>query len=226
MIDLSAAFDTIDHGILLTRLQQRYCIDGVALRWMRSYVSERTQSVVINRVSSNETPLISGVPQGSVLAPILFSLYMQPIGDIICKHELKYHQYADDLQLFGHFPLDALSLSTAVHRIEQCIDELKEWMTSNYLQMNDSKSEILPVIPRHKTDMTLGLRVRVGSDHVTAVHHVKHLGVYLDRHFDMTTQVSRTIIPHAQHFADYSLSDAANNGTGGKCPHQLHIGLL
>ena len=55
MIDLSAAFDTIDHGILLTRLQQRYGIDGVALRWMRSYLSERTQSVVINRVSSNET---------------------------------------------------------------------------------------------------------------------------------------------------------------------------
>ena len=250
MIDLSAAFDTIDHGILLTRLQQRYGIDGVALRWMRSYLSERTQSVVINRVSSNETTLISGVPQGSVLGPILFSLYVQPIGDgidgvalrwmrsylsertqsvvinrvssnettlisgvpqgsvlgpilfslyvqpigdIIRKHDLKYHHYADDLQLFCHFPLDAISLSNAVHRIEKCIDELKEWMSANYLQMNDSKSEILPVIPRHKTNMTEGLRVRVGSDYVTAVRHVKNRGVYLDRHLDMTTQVSRTI---------------------------------
>ena len=164
-----------DHGILLTRLQQRYGIDGVALRWMRSYLSERTQSVVINRVSSNETTLISGVPQGSVLGPILFSLYVQPIGDIIRKHDLKYHHYADDLQLFCHFPLDALSLSNAVHRIEKCIDELKEWMSANYLQMNDSKSEILPVIPRHKTNMTEGLRVRVCSDYVTAVRHVKNL---------------------------------------------------
>ena len=66
-------------------------------------------------------------------------------------------------------------------------------MSANYLQMNDSKSEILPVIPRHKTNMTEGLRVRVGSDYVTAVRHVKNLGVYLDRHLDMTTQVSRTI---------------------------------
>ena len=67
-------------------------------------------------------------------------------------------------------------------------------MTTNYLQMNDSKSEILPVILRHKTNinMTEGLRVRVGSDYVTAVLHVNNIGVYLDRHLDMTTQVSRT----------------------------------
>ena len=107
-------------------------------------------------------------------------MYVQPIGDIIHKHELKYHQYADDLQLFCHFPLDALSLSTAVHRTEQCIDELKDWMTANYLQMNDSKSEILPVIPRHKTGTAQGLGVCVGSDYVTAVRHVKNLGVYLN----------------------------------------------
>ena len=118
---------------------------------------------------------------------------MQPIGEIIRKQDLKYHHYPDDLQLFCHFPFDALSLSNAVHRIEKCIDELKEWMTTNYLQMNDSKSEILPVIQRHKTNMTEGLRVRVGSDYVTAVRHVKNLGVYLDRHLDMTTQVHRTI---------------------------------
>ena len=101
-------------------------------------------------------------------------------------------------------------------------------MTANYLQMIDSKSEILPVIPRHKTDMTQGLRVRVGSDYVTAVHHVINLGVYLDRHLDMTTQVSRTISTCSLHMrnTDYSLSDAANNGAGRKCPHHLQVGLL
>ena len=75
MIDLGAAFDTIDHGILLTRLQQRYGIDGVALRWMRSYLSERTQSVVINCVSSNETTLISGLWCTSRLSAWAYSFF-------------------------------------------------------------------------------------------------------------------------------------------------------
>ncbi len=77
-------------------------------------------------------------------------------------------------------------------------------MSANYLQMNDSKSEFLRVIPRHKTDMTQGLRVCVGSDYVTAVHHVKNLGVYFDRHLDMTTQVSRTISTCSLHMRNIS----------------------
>ena len=82
--------------------------------------------------------------------------------------------------------------------------KIVNWMSANYLQMNDSKSEILRVIPRHNTDMTQGLRVRVGSDYVTAVHHVKNLGVYLDRHLDMTTQVSRTISTCSLHMRNIS----------------------
>ena len=166
---------------------------------MRSYLIERTQSVVINRVSSNETALTSGVPQCSVLGPILCSMYAQPIGALIRKHELKYHPYADDLQLFCHFPFAALSLSNAAYRIEKCIDELKDWMTTTYLQMNESTSEILPVIPRHNTSMTEGHRVRVGSDYVTAVHHVKKY-----RHLDMTTQVSRAIRTCSLHMRNIS----------------------
>ena len=92
-----------------------------------------------------------------------------------------------------------LSLSTAVHRIEQCIDELKDWMTAKL-----PKSEILPVIPRQRTGLAHG-RVRVGSDYVTAVRHVKNLGVYLDSHLDMTTQVSRTI-SSSFHMPNSSLS--------------------
>ena len=96
--------------------------------------------IIANKVSSSsETTFQTEVPQGSVLGPMLVSLYVQPIGDIICKRNLKYHHYADDLQLFCYFYLHANSLSTAVRRVEQCIDEIKDWMTY-YLCMNDSKT--------------------------------------------------------------------------------------
>ena len=87
LFDLSAAFDTIDHAILLDGLQRRHSFAGVALRWLESYLRDRKQSVIIGQASSSETTLITGVPQGSVLRPLLFSLYVQPIGDIIHNHD-------------------------------------------------------------------------------------------------------------------------------------------
>ena len=83
LIDFSAAFDIINHNILIQRLRLRYGIVGKALGWLQSYLQNRSQRVVIRDASSNTTCLTSGVPQGSVLGPLLFSLYDQPIGDII-----------------------------------------------------------------------------------------------------------------------------------------------
>ena len=136
-----------------------------------------------------KSTLISGVPQGSVLGPILFSLYVQPIGDIIRKHELKYHQYADDLQLFCHFSFDALSLSTAVHRIEQCIDELKDWMTANYLQMKFKigNPSCHPEMVWH-TVLNLTTSRRFGT-----------ISVSIDSHLDIVSHYQYLFIPHAQH---------------------------
>ena len=104
-IDFSSAFDTIDHAILLLRFRLRYSLEGKALDLIASYLQGRTQRVVIGEQSSSSSMLTSGVPQGSVLGPLLFSLYVQPIGDIIRAHGLFYHQYADDLHLYCHFAL-------------------------------------------------------------------------------------------------------------------------
>ena len=88
LVDFSSAFDKINHNILIRRLSLRYGFVGKTLDWMISYLKERTQRVVIGDQSSSTTTLTRGVPQGSVLGPLLFSLYVQPIGDIIRAHGL------------------------------------------------------------------------------------------------------------------------------------------
>ena len=104
-IDFSYAFDIWYQAMLLRRLRLRYGLEGKALDLIVSYLQGRTQRVVIGEQSSSSSMLKSGVPQGSVLGPLLFSLYVQPIDDIIRAHGLFYHQYADDIQLYCHFAL-------------------------------------------------------------------------------------------------------------------------
>ena len=104
ILDLSAAFDTINHDTLLSRLETRFAVTGVTLNWLRSYLTDRTQAVVIGDPLSEGSrsafvSLNSGIPQGSVLGPILFTIYTAPIGDICRKNQIKFHLYADDTQI-------------------------------------------------------------------------------------------------------------------------------
>ena len=95
LLDLCAAFDTLDHAILLRRLESTFGISEVALSWFESYLSDRTQSVVVDGLMSTPVPLVFGVPQGSVLGPVLFTLYSQPLSDVIACHSCDYHKDAE-----------------------------------------------------------------------------------------------------------------------------------
>ena len=100
LLNLSAAFDTIDHTILLDRLNVYYGLSELALGWFKSYLSGRTHSVKVGSTLSHPAALHYGVPEGSVLGPILFSLYTNPIGSIIHSHSsINCHFYADDISL-------------------------------------------------------------------------------------------------------------------------------
>ena len=101
LLDLSAAFDTVDHDIFLQRLESSFGIADVARDWFRSYLSGRRQFVCCGGIRSSAVPLICGVPQGSVLGPVLFILYVADLAALVESHGLTPHQYADDTQIYG-----------------------------------------------------------------------------------------------------------------------------
>ena len=192
LIDFSAAFDTVNHNIMIRRLQLRYGFVGKALVWLQSYLEGRTQRVIVRDTSSNTTRVTSGVSQGSVLGPLLFLLYVQPIGDIITAHGLCFHHYADDLQLYFHFDLTATALSATPRHMEYCLNVVNMWMASNCMCMNNNKTEYPPVIPKTAAATALvdGSVIRVGDATITASRFVRNLGVVIDRHLDFKKQVS------------------------------------
>ena len=124
LLDLSAAFDTLDHAILLRRLESTFGISGLALSWFESYLSDRTQSVVVDGLMSTPIPLVFGVPQGSVLGPVLFTLYSQPLSDVIICHSCDYHKYADDTEISDSAPPS--DFTSAQSNIQSCMSDTKQ----------------------------------------------------------------------------------------------------
>ena len=126
LLDLTAAFDTLDHQILVNRLQTTFDISGSPVKWFSSYLSGRCQSVVCNHMSSKPLTLKYGVPQGSVLGPVLFTFYTHPLSDVIKQHDCDYHKYTDDTQPEDDVP--PCDVPLGLDRLRQCIDSVQRWM--------------------------------------------------------------------------------------------------
>lgn len=131
LLDLSASFDTVDHKIKIKRLQELVEMTGSVLEWFSSYLAGRSFSVLANHIMSETKDLSCGVPQGSVLGPILFLLYALPLGQLITQYNhISYHLYADDIQLYCTFkPTEFHKLSS----LTNCLSNIKQWLTDSYL---------------------------------------------------------------------------------------------
>ncbi|KAF7249628.1 putative RNA-directed DNA polymerase from transposon BS [Varanus komodoensis] len=140
-LSYKAAFDTIDHGILLNRLAG-LGVGGTAWRWFRSYLNGRFQKVVLGDYGSAPWQLCHGVPQGSILSPLLFNVYMKLLGEVIRGCGLRSHQYTDDTQLYLSFSTNP---GEAVAVLNRCLAEVMGWMRANKLKLNPDKTEVLLV---------------------------------------------------------------------------------
>ena len=180
LLDLSAAFDTIDHTILLQRLHELGIRDA-ALDWFRSYLSQRRPSVDINGTTSSYWNLSFRVPQGSVLGPILFTLYTTPLGAIARKYQLNFHLYADDTQLYMAFkPNNAESLPLITSNIQNCVIDIKSWMTANMLQLNMDKTEVLVLMNKSLRNPITMNKIKIDSIDISTASSVRNLGAIFD----------------------------------------------
>ena len=194
MLDLSAAFDTVDHSALLARVERDLGIKGVVLDWLRSYLSDRTQYVAIGEERSQPSSLNVGVPQGSVMGPILFLLYILPLQRITDSFPgISRHSYADDIQLYcrlsSNNPEECMS---SVAEMNTCIDRVRTWLLKNKLMINDAKTEVQMFGNKRAMASLKDLQVNitVGESSIAPSTSCRNLGIILDPQLKMDKQVT------------------------------------
>uniref|UniRef100_A0A672HD57 Reverse transcriptase domain-containing protein n=1 Tax=Salarias fasciatus TaxID=181472 RepID=A0A672HD57_SALFA len=187
LLDLTAAFDTVDHNILLHRLQYNIGLSGTVLNWFKSYLAGRAEYVALGDARSKPHSVTCGVPQGSVLGPSLFNIYMLPLGHIIGKHGVSFHCYADDTQLYlrtGPSPTPVLPSTLAA-----CLEEAKAWLAENFLQLNASKTEAILIGTPHQVKSSQFDNISLSGYTIPLSSFVRNLGVIFDPHLSFEQHI-------------------------------------
>ena len=188
LLELTAAFDTIDHNVLITRLRRTFGCSGTVLDWFISYLSCCTQSVFVGH-ESTPSVLKCGVPQGSILGPLLFTLYTHTLSTVICQSGLSYNFFAGDSQLHNSsVPSDFPGLACC---LKDCIEDVAEWMGDSKLKMNDDKTELMAIGTRSKLSQVIPslAPMSISGCDIPFSQSVRNLGFYLDETLSMDAHI-------------------------------------
>ncbi|KAL2104366.1 hypothetical protein ACEWY4_001234 [Coilia grayii] len=159
----------------------------MALNWFTSYLSDRSFSVRIGSSSSKSAPIKCGIPRGSILGPLLFSLYMLPLGSIFEKYGIQYHCYADDTQFYIPIKSDDASSMT---KVLDCLNDIQCWMSRNFLQLNENKTEVILFGPPNQVS---DLKKMLGPLSPNYHSIIKNLSVYFDTALNFNKQISNVV---------------------------------
>jgi hypothetical protein len=191
LLDMSAAFDTVDHGILLQRLAYDFGIHSSVIDWIASYLTDRKQTVRCAGNESSAHNVFYGVPQGSVLGPLLFILYTAGLQDIIRSHSMMGHCYADDSQVYASCaPSDQAVLHEAMLN---CLHDINDWTMTNRLKLNPTKTELMWCSTPQQRHLVSNNPFVINGVSINPSSSVKLLGLTIDCDLSMSSHVSRTV---------------------------------
>ena len=204
LLDLSAAFDTIDHLKLFDCLSSWFGFSNTILNWFKSYMSGRNQSVKINGSLSSPMPLSFGVPQGSVLGHFVFILYTHPLSKLIFSFKnINHHLYADDTQIYITITPD--NANTAILELQSCLESVQSWMDSSKLKLNPDKTEFIVFgskVLRNKLSHLFP--VNILGNLLSTSEKVRNLGVIFDSSFRFSAHVSSVCSSSYYHIRDFA----------------------
>ena len=192
LLDLSAAFDTIDHTSLFKLLEKNFGITHDALSWFSSYLTDRIQIVKIQNCTSTPVKLNFGVPQGSVLGPVLFTLYTTPLSNLINTSSVQHHLYADDTQLY--ISLSPNNVQDQIEKLKSCATNISNWMNAMKLKLNPEKTELLIIGPKNKRSQIENLwPLNILDTSIEPVGEARNLGVLFDSDLSFRKHISSVI---------------------------------